>query len=148
MEREAVPQHDNPTLGGYRKAVYARDAQGRIVPVASSGWVVEEVVTSQAVESLRQQAEAARLAALAGTGSPLAYWMYHRRMDLPLLSQTSGLWQWRVRRHLARPIGTLRPAILQRYAQALGLPVEQLLSCPAQPEPEAVTSATRDTHGL
>ena len=110
MEREAVPQDDSRTLGGYRKAVYARDAQGRIVPVASSGWVVEEVVTTQAADALRQQAETARLAARAGTGSPLSYWMYARRMDLPLLAQTTGLWQWQVRRHLRQPIAQLKPS--------------------------------------
>jgi Cro/C1-type HTH DNA-binding domain len=146
MEREAVPQDDSRTLGGYRKAVYARDAQGRIVPVASSGWVVEEVVTTQAADALRLQAEAARLAARAGTGSPLSYWMYARRMDLPLLAQTTGLWQWQVRRHLRQPIARLKPSTLARYARALGLPATQLMQCPDAPE--AGAAPPQSPHGL
>lgn len=130
MEREAVPQDDCPVLGGYRKAVYARDAQGRIVPVASSGWEVEQIVTGQAADELRSQAEAARRDALAGRGSTLAYWMYARRMDPPLLAQVSGVWLWRVRRHLQRPFNTLSTSLQRRYAEALAMEVEALTRCP------------------
>jgi hypothetical protein len=44
-----------------------------------------------------------------------------------LLAQTTGLWSWRVRRHL-RPdrFAALPPRLLARYAQALGLSAEQL----------------------
>ncbi len=131
MELEAVPQDDNRTLGGYRKAVYARDADGRIRAVATTGWEVEELVTTQAADALRRQAEQARLDALAGRTSPLTYWMYERRMDLPLLAQSTGLWQWRVRRHLQpERFAHLSDQLLARYAQALGLPVETIRHCP------------------
>lgn len=132
MDHDAVPQDVNRTLGGYRKAVYARDPQGRIVPVASTGWEVEEIVTQQAADALREQAEVARQAALTGKGSPLIYWMYARRMDLPLLAQTTGWWQWQVRRHLRQPVHALPTRVLQRYAQALALPVETLCHCPTK----------------
>ncbi|TMH07504.1 MAG: hypothetical protein E6H65_18345, partial [Betaproteobacteria bacterium] len=58
----------------------------------------------------------------AGLASPLEFWMYERRMDLALLSQASGFWQWRVKRHL-RPDGfaKLSTQQLERYAQALGM---------------------------
>jgi hypothetical protein len=54
--------------------------------------------------------------------------MYARRMDVALLSQTSGFWQWRVRRHLQpRHFAALSPAqLLTRYADALGLSVPTL----------------------
>ena len=131
MELDAVPQDDNATLGGYRKAVYARDASGRIQAVASTGWEVEEIVTSQAADALRRQAEDARLAVQAGTGSPLTYWMYERRMDVPLLAQSTGLWQWQVKRHLqpAR-FAALDARTLARYARALGLDVDTLSRVP------------------
>lgn len=133
MELEAVPQDDNASLAGYRKAMYARDAQGRIQVVPSSGWEVEEIVNSQAADALRRQAEQARRAALAGQGSTLAYWMYERRMDVALLAQGTGLWQWQVRRHLdARRFARLDRRALERYARALGLPAETLLSCPGE----------------
>ncbi|BDI07453.1 helix-turn-helix domain-containing protein [Sphaerotilus microaerophilus] len=141
MELDDVPQDHNATLGGYRKAVYARDAQGRIQVVPSTGWEVEEIVTTQAADALRRQAEEARRAAQAGQGSTLAYWMYERRMDVALLAQGTGLWQWQVRRHLdARRFARLDRRALERYARALGLPVETLLSCPgAAPGPGGST---------
>ena len=122
MDLNAVPQEGNATLGGHRKAVYARDADGQMVIAASRGWEVEEIVTSHAVQALHAQAEAARQRVQAGLASPLEFWMYERRMDLALLAQTSGFWQWRVKRHL-RPDGfaKLSTQQLERYAQALGM---------------------------
>ncbi len=135
MEIDAVPQDHNRTLGGHRKAVYARDADGRIHAVASTGWEVEEIVTTQAADALRRQAEQARIAAHNGTGSPLAYWMYERRMDVPLLAQSTGLWQWRVRRHLQpQHFAHLNTGLLDRYAKALGLTAAQLREVPAVAE--------------
>jgi len=131
MEIDAVPQDNNATLNGYRKAVYARDASGRIQAVASSGWEVEEIVTTQAADSLRRQAEEALSAARAGTGSTLAYWMFERRMDVALLAQGSGRWQWQVRRDLLPGRWSALDARTQaRYAQALGLTVETIGTCP------------------
>jgi hypothetical protein len=131
MELEAVPQEGNATLGGQRKAVYARDASGRVVLAPSCGWEVEEIVTRHAVQSLQGQAEAARVRVASGVASPLEYWMYACRMDLPLLAQSTGLWQWRVRRHL-RPAGFARLSarLRERYAQALGVAAEELKRLP------------------
>lgn len=131
MKLDDVPQEGNATLGGHRKLMYARDAQGRSVTVGSQGWEAEEICTLHAVDALVQQAEAARTRVQAGQASPLEYWMYARRMDVALLSQTSGFWQWRVRRHLT-PAGFARLSAAQRarYAQALGLSVAELERLP------------------
>jgi hypothetical protein len=131
MDRDAVPQEGNRTLGGHRKAMYARDASGRIGIEPSRGWEAEEIVTLHAVHALDALADEARKRAHAGAASPLEVWMHTRRMDVPLLAQAAGLWQWRVRRHL-RPAGfaALRPSQLERYAQALGLTVEELRRIP------------------
>jgi hypothetical protein len=131
MDASKVPQDDNAALGGHRKAVYAKGADGRIVAVESRGWEVEEIVNRQAVDALRDLAEAARTRVLAGTSSPLEYWMYVRRMDPQLLAQASGLWLWRVRRHLRPAVfARLSPRLLQRYADALGLTADQIRHLP------------------
>jgi hypothetical protein len=131
LDLDSVPQEGNATLGGHRKAVYARDAQGRVVLTQSAGWEVEEIVTTQAVDLLKEQAEAARERVQRGQASTLEYWMYARRMDVALLSQTSGFWQWRVKRHLRPEVfAKLSPAALARYAHALGIAPEQLRSLP------------------
>jgi hypothetical protein len=127
MKADAVPQEGNATLGGHRKLMYARDANGHTVTVGSRGWEAEEIVTSHAVDAIAAQAAGARERVLAGAASPLEYWMYERRMDVALLSQASGFWQWRVRRHL-RPRGfaALTARQLARYAEALGLTIPML----------------------
>ena len=131
MDLQNVPQEGNKTLGGYRKAVYAKDADGHIVAVASKGWEVEEIVTSQAVEEMHALAETARQNAISGSSSPLEYWMYVRRMDLLLLAQSTGIWRWRIRRHLRPEIfASLSPGLLTRYAEALGMTAQQLQHLP------------------
>ena len=127
MREREVPQEGNRTLAGHRKAVYAVGENGRLRLVPSRGWEVEEIVTRQAVEDLERRAEKARSRVLAGESSPLEYHMYRARMDVDLLSQTTGLWRWRVRRHLKPAVFQRLPVALKaRYAEALGIAVEVL----------------------
>jgi len=127
MRDSEVPQEGNRTLGGQRKAMYARGADGRIHIVPSAGWEVEEIVTRQAVEDLDRLAEDARQRVATGRTSPLEYHMHRARMDVPLLSQVTGLWQWRIRRHFRPDIfRNLSAGLLRRYGDAMGLSVEQL----------------------
>lgn len=128
MDIDQVPQEGNRTLGGHRKALYARDADGRIGLVPSRGWEAEEIVTRQAVEELDRLTDDARRRVQAGTAAPLEYHMYKARMDSLMLAQVTGLWHWRVRRHLRPDIfRRLGPALLARYAEALGIGVDALV---------------------
>lgn len=131
MDVNAVPQEDNATLSGLRKAMYARDESGRLVIAASRGWEAEEIVTVHALEAFHAQAEAARARVMQGQASPLEYWMYARRMDVATLAQSTGFWQWRVRRHLqSRTFTKLSEKNLARYAIALGLAPSALQRLP------------------
>jgi hypothetical protein len=126
LERD-VPQEGNATLDGKRKAVYAVGDDGKLRIVESRGWEVEEVVTRQALAELDRHAQQARERVAAGHSSPLEYHMYRARMDVALLAQATGLWRWRVRRHFRPEIFSRLPrALLQRYADALGMPPEAL----------------------
>jgi hypothetical protein len=127
MRERDVPQEGNATLAGHRKAVYAVAEDGRVRLVASRGWEVEEIVTQQAVQDLERLAREARERALAGLTSPLEVHMYRARMDLALLSQTTGLWRWRIRRHFRpRVFARLSLPLRRRYADALGVSLEAL----------------------
>jgi hypothetical protein len=131
MDVNDVPQEGNSTMGGYRRAMYARDNDGRIVIVPSLGGEVDETVTLQALERIREQTEDARARVLAGQSSPLEYWMYAQRLDLPQLSQVAGLWQWRIRRHFRPEIFVkLSHKQLQSYAWVMGITVDQLKKLP------------------
>lgn len=131
MDIKDVPQEGNASLGGGRKAMYAKDPNGAMVIVSSRGWEVEEIVTLQAVDLLKQQASAALARAKSGQTSPLEFWMYHKRMDLMILAQSAGLWRWRVSRHLL-PLhfAKLSDKLLATYADALGISVAELKSLP------------------
>lgn len=131
MDARSVPQDDNATLAGQRKMVYARGADGRMVGVASRGWEAEAIVTGQAVEAMRQAAQAALQRVREGRASALEYWMLERRMDPALLAAAAGLWGWRVRRHLRPQVfARLSPALRERYARALGIAPSDLECLP------------------
>ena len=131
MQEREVPQEGNATLGGHRKLMYARGADGRMKTVQSRGWEVEELVTRQAVDEFERLAAQARCEAQSGRASPLRYYMYRARMDESLLAQATGLWRWQVRRHLRMArIAQLRPSLLQRYAEALNVDVSALQTLP------------------
>ena len=95
MRERDVPQEGNATLAGHRKAVYAVGDDGKVRLVASRGWEVEEIVTRQAIDALARLAREARERCRAGLTSPLEFHMYHARMDVALLSQTTGVWRWK-----------------------------------------------------
>ena len=131
MDIDAVPQEGNRTLGNHRKALYAKDSNGRMVIVPSRGSEVDETVTLQAVDRMNMFAETARARVAANQSSPLEYWMWAKRMDVALLSQITGMWQWRIRRHFHPAIfERLSPKLARRYAEALGLGIDQLKKLP------------------
>ncbi|MBK8287323.1 MAG: hypothetical protein IPK95_00655 [Cellvibrionales bacterium] len=127
MELDAVPQDNSHTYGGHRKLVYATDACGEYVGVQSTGWEAETIATDSALDLLQQQQAEIWQRAQRGETSALEYYMVYRRMDVALLSQTSGIFQWRIRRHFKPSVYSRLPdRLLQRYSEALGLDVATL----------------------
>ena len=131
MNTEQVPQQKISTYSGNKKAIYATGQDGTYTIVASTGWSVEEDVTKQALFELERLAEKAYQEVAAGTYSPLYFHMYNRRMDLPTLAQSSGFFQWRVKRHFRPEIfNKLSNKAIAAYCEALGLSRETLCSLP------------------
>ena len=98
MKKDEVPQEKNQTLDGNKKAVYAIGEDGKYTTVASNGWSAEEIVTTQAVEEFERLAKEALDRAKSGKSSMLEYYMYNNRMDLSLLSQSTGFFKWTIKR--------------------------------------------------
>jgi hypothetical protein len=69
MDVNDVPQEGNRTLGSHRKAMYAKDADGKMVIVTSRGSEVDETVTMQAVDRMNA------LARRWNTGCMRSAWM-------------------------------------------------------------------------
>jgi hypothetical protein len=103
------------------------DASGHCQGAQSDGWEPEAFATQLAVAELHEQEVAAQVAWQRGELSPLKCLMYRYRLDEPALGQITGLWQWRIRRHFRPAVYQKHSAaILGRYAEAFGLPIEQL----------------------
>ncbi|MCR6643635.1 MAG: hypothetical protein NVV62_03430 [Terricaulis sp.] len=131
MKKDEVPQDPSQIHAGIRKLLYAVDEKGEYGGVQSTGWEVENYVTLAAVDELKRQAEAALVRAKAGKASTLEYHMYARRMDLATLSATTGIWKWRVARHLKPDVFPKLSADLhERYAFVMGITIEELRGLP------------------
>ena len=134
MKKDEVPQHQAKAFMGRSKALYALDEQGRQVLTPSNGWEAEEIVLDQAIEEFVNAAADAWKRAKSGQSSPLEYHMYHQRMDVVVLSQSTGFFQWQVKRHLKpQHFNGLSAAKKELYADALGLKLEVLLALPEKP---------------
>lgn len=131
MDIKNVPQDDISTYAKNKKAMYATSEDGSYCVIASSGWDVEGEATLQALHELEQQALDAHKEVVSGTKSPLYYHMYAQRMDLIVLAQSVGAFQWRVKRHFSpKKFNTLSQKWLSRYADALGLEIEAIKTLP------------------
>lgn len=129
MKTDEVPQDNSSTYYGHKRLLYAQNNEGNYTSITSSGWQAEEQATLDAVNEYARLAEEAKKEVLSGKASTLFYFMYLKRMDLPLLAQTSGFFQWQVKRHFKpATLAKLSDQKLQRYADVLDISVEQLKS--------------------
>ncbi|HID81660.1 MAG TPA: hypothetical protein EYH06_01545 [Chromatiales bacterium] len=135
MKKNEVPQDKSHALAGETKTIYALDESGKVGATETSGWDVEDIVLDQALEELQRHAEDALVRAQAGKTSPLEFHMYKQRMDLPMLAQATGQFQWQVRRHFdPRRFAKLSAKKLNRYAEVLDLTVDVLKELPEKHE--------------
>jgi hypothetical protein len=131
MKKESVPQDNSPTYAGIRKLLYAVDERGKYVGVPSNGWEVEAFATQTAVAELNRLCREAWRRARAGEASALEFHMYRHRMEPATLAATAGIGSWRVRRHIqAKHFAKLPERVLVRYANALGISIEELRTVP------------------
>jgi len=134
MKEPNVPQDSSPTYGGHQKLLYAIDEQGQYKGVRSSGWESEASATHNAIDEINRLRIDAWERARQGETAPLEYYMYLRRMDLVVLSQTTGFFKWRIKRHFdSARFAKLPPRVLSRYVEALEIDAEMLRQLPTEP---------------
>jgi len=148
MRKENVPQ-DVGLAGPLREVVYAVGEDGRYEAVPSFGWDPKTVALRQAWELILEELAAIEARVTVGELSPLAWHMTRHQMQPPLLAKYARINRWRIRRHMkAGPFRRLKPALLQRYAEALGIRVEDLKRIPASPNLEFSTNRNDDGNSL
>jgi CRISPR/Cas system-associated protein Cas10 (large subunit of type III CRISPR-Cas system) len=131
MKIENVPQDHSSTYGDMKKAIYAKSGDGKIKSVGSSGWDAEEVVTKQAIDELDENAKEAYEEVKSGKKSPLYYHMYEARMDLAVLSQSTGFFKWTIKRDFRPEVfKKMSEKRLSVYCEALGKNKQEIKELP------------------
>lgn len=126
MEINDIPQDNSKIFGGQRKVVYATK-DGNYQTATTNGWETEEFATEQAVEELNQLTNEALDSVKRSEKSPLFYYMYRYRFDLPSLAQATGFWQWQIKRHFKPSVfAKLSDKVLSRYAEVFGVAILEL----------------------
>lgn len=135
MRVDEVPQDNSSTYAGHKKLLYARDAKGHYTSVPSSGWEPEARATQDAVALYDTRSMEAHHEVEQGLKSPLYFHMYNCRMDILLLSQLTGLWRWRIKRHFKPHVfASLNNRTMARYAVAMDKTPVELQTLPDKPQ--------------
>jgi hypothetical protein len=127
MKKDEIPQ-DPGALGRITKEVcYATDSSGKYTTELSSGWDVKIEALNVAWEDIDKRIAQAKQKVLNSEFSPIHFFMEYRLMDLSLLADYTGFWQWQIKRHLKPEIfKDLPDSKLQKYALAFNTTVSDL----------------------
>lgn len=124
MPQDSLEYKDRDKL---KKLVYAVGKDGKYTGVGSSGWDPENVATKQAWDAIEEELAETMKQVQAGEVSPIAWYMQKKLMDLPLLAQYVGKWQWQVKRHMKPQVfNELSDKMLEKYASVFEITVEEL----------------------
>ncbi len=130
MKTSDVPQ-DSGISEDVEVVSYAVREDGRYVKVGSRGWEPVNVANGLAWQQVDQTIRETVLAIEQGQQSSLAYHMAMHQMDVALLARYTGLFKWRVKRHLRPKIfAKLKPGIKERYATLFKISLEELEQVP------------------
>jgi hypothetical protein len=129
MKKEDVPQ-DLSSLGKITPELcYATDESGNYTTQQSRGWDVKISALDVTWENVEKRTAVAREKVSKGEVSPLLYFMEKNVMDVAILSGYTGIWKWRIRRHLKPAVfRKLSDAILQKYAEVFNCTLAALKS--------------------
>jgi hypothetical protein len=131
MKTNEVPQDKRDFKEGdtVTKLLYAVDDSGKYTGVNSVGWEAENFATKQAWDAIDEELAETEQKVKNGELSPIAYYMHKCLMETSLLAKYVGKWQWQVNRHMKPSVfKTLSHEMLNKYAQAFNITVEELTS--------------------
>ncbi len=128
MKQEEVPQDkSNLSTKNVRELCYAIDKDGNYTTVLSQGWEPKTIALNNSIQEIEERIERARTEVKEGKVSPIVYYMELHKMDLIVLSDYVGMWQWRIKRHFKPSIfAKLSGTVLKKYADAFDVTVSQL----------------------
>jgi len=129
MKKDEIPQ-DLSALGKITKEVcYATDSFGKYTTELSSGWDVKIEALNTAWGDIEKRIAAAKQKVLNNEASPIYFFMEYRLMDVSILADYTGFWQWQIKRHLKPSVYKgLSDKKLQKYAEAFNTTISDLKS--------------------
>ena len=126
MKQIKIPQEQNSTLAGHQKVMYAPNSSGEF-QTFNYGSNIEEYATKLAVQEYEILQKECLENIKKGISSPIEYYMYKNRMDIPTLASVTGFFQFRVKRHLkAKHFSKLNDKILQKYGETFDITIDDL----------------------
>lgn len=126
MDKVIIPQEENKTTDGQQKVMYAPNDDGKF-ETFKYGSSVEEYATTLAVEEYNILMEQSKQDILSFKSSPIEYFMYKNRMDIPTLASVVGRFQFTVKRHSKyRHFQKLSNKVLLQYADAFDITLDEL----------------------
>jgi len=126
IKKIEIPQEKNSVQEGKRKVMYAPNDHGKFKRYKYAS-ATEEFATLTAVHEYEILQKEALEKIRAGVASPIEFFMYKNRMDIPTLAAVAGFFQFRVKRHLKAPIfQKLSDKILMKYAEAFNIKLKDL----------------------
>jgi len=133
LKLENVPQDDSSTYAKMKKTLYAKNSDGKMQGISSTGWEVEETVTRQALDDIEEHIKEAFLEVKNGKKSTLYFYMYKQKMDLTLLSQATGFFKWTITRDFKPEIfAKIKQSRLEEYCDVLGLGIDEIKELPSE----------------
>lgn len=128
MKKSEVPQDKGSVSEkGSRELYYALDENGEYTTELSTGWEPKQIVQDHTLNELQERINQAQQDVKNGVASPIVYFMELKRMDWQIVSDYSGIWKWRVKRH-ATPsrFQKLSDKTLLKYAEAFEISLKEL----------------------
>lgn len=128
MKKEEVPQ-DQSSLSenDITEVCYALDENGNYVKVPSKGWTPKTIVQNETLQLIEERAQEALQNLKNDTASPIPYFIELNKMDINILSDYTGIWKWRIKRHFKPNVfRKLSEKTLAKYADAFDIEIDYL----------------------
>jgi hypothetical protein len=127
MDKNNVPQDEGFLQGKTRDVCYALDENGKYVQVLSVGWEPKNAALELALEEAKEELIKTKILVEKGELSPIKYYMDKNLMDVQTLSQYTGFFKWRIKRHFKPKIfKKLKTSALQKYADTFNISISEL----------------------
>lgn len=127
MKKSEIPQDDSPLRGWTREVFYAKNEKGQYERGLSTGWSVKTDALEEAWGEVETRTKEALDLVKSNQASPILYFMEKSLMDVGVLSHYTGIWKWRIKRHLKPThFAQLNDKLLKKYADAFEITIDQL----------------------